>query len=66
MQDGYRTVIESLGVYLPPKEVTTKEILRACKQKIFLPLQRLTGIKSRRMAGDDEFAIDLAERAIIE
>jgi 3-oxoacyl-[acyl-carrier-protein] synthase III len=66
MQDGYRTVIESLGVYLPPKEVTTKEILRACKQKIFLPLQRLTGIKSRRMAGDEEFAIDLAQRAISE
>lgn len=60
------SVIESLGVYLPPKKVDSKEILRACHVKLMLPLQRLTGIKTRRMAGESEFSIDLARRAIQE
>jgi 3-oxoacyl-[acyl-carrier-protein] synthase III len=60
------TIIESLGVYLPGKAVSTKEILKGCKKKVYIPLERLTGIKSRRMAGDTEFAIDLAKKAIEE
>ena len=51
---------------LPPKKVSSKEILRACRVKMMLPLQRLTGIKTRRMAGESEFSIDLARRAIQE
>ncbi len=58
------TVIESMGVYLPPKEVSSKEILDGCTTKIWFPLQKMTGIKSRRMAGEDEFAIDLATKAV--
>jgi len=61
---GSRTLIESLGVYLPPREVTTDEVLRGCARKIRFPLERLTGIKSRRMAGDTEFALDLAKQAV--
>ncbi len=60
------TVIESFGVYLPDKTVDTREILKGCKKKIFIPLERLTGIKSRRMAGDTEFSIDLAIKAVEE
>ncbi len=58
------TIIESLGVYLPPKVVSTEDILRGCKHKILFPLERLTGIQSRRMAGETEFSIDLARKAI--
>jgi 3-oxoacyl-[acyl-carrier-protein] synthase III len=58
------TVIESLGVYLPPKEVSSKEILKGCNKRMWFPLEKMTGIKSRRMAGETEFAIDLAEKAI--
>ncbi len=58
------TVIESLGVYLPPKEVSSREIIRACKNTLMYPLARLTGIKRRRMAGEFEFAIDLARQAV--
>lgn len=58
-----RTVIESLGVYLPPKVVTTEEILRGCRQPLQFPLARMTGIVSRRMAGETEYSIDLAEQA---
>ena len=58
------TIIESLGVYLPPKVVSTEDVLRSCKHKILFPLERLTGIQSRRMAGETEFSIDLARKAI--
>jgi 3-oxoacyl-[acyl-carrier-protein] synthase III len=58
------TIIESLGVYLPPKVVSTEDVLRGCKHKILFPLERLTGIQSRRMAGETEFSIDLARKAI--
>src|SRR6266480_1782255 len=61
------TVIESLGVYLPPNAVTTREVMRGCRPLVsLLPLEALTGIRSRRMAGDLEFAIDLAKRAVAD
>ncbi len=58
------TIIESIGVYLPPKVVTTKEVLQNCNQPINFPLEQFTGIYSRRMAGETEFAIDLAKKAV--
>ena len=61
------TVIESLGVYLPPKAVTTREVLSGCRSVVsLLPFQALTGIQSRRMAGEGEFCIDLAKRAVTD
>jgi len=58
------SLIESMGVYLPPKIVSTAEVRRACKHPISLPLERLTGIRNRCMAGDDTFSIDLAKQAL--
>jgi len=63
MSTNYKTIIESIGTYLPAKEVTTEDILKGCVHKIHVPLERLTGIRSRRRAGESEFAIDLAEKA---
>ena len=63
-QDQLKTVIESLGIYLPPKEVSTEEVVQGCARRVRLPLQRLTGISSRRMAGEVEFSIDLAKKAV--
>ena len=61
------TVIESLGVYLPPKTVTTREVLRGCHGIArMLPLESITGIESRHVAGDTEFAIDLARQAVAD
>jgi amino acid adenylation domain-containing protein len=60
------TVIESIGVYLPPKIVTTEEILEGCVKPIRFPMARLTGIKTRRIAGETEFSIDLAKKAVAE
>jgi len=60
------TIIESLGVYLPPQSVSTGEILADCKNEIQFPLEKISGIKSRRMAGQSEFSIDLSRNAITE
>jgi 3-oxoacyl-[acyl-carrier-protein] synthase III len=58
-----KTLIESLGVYLPPRAVSTDEVLRGCAGAIRFPLEKFTGIRSRRVAGDGDFAVDLAEKA---
>ncbi len=57
-------LIESLGIYLPPRVVTTREVLAHCDTPIRFPLEQLTGIKTRRMAGESEFAFDLAKKAV--
>lgn len=58
-----QTKIESLGYYLPQTVVSTKEVMKGCVNPIRFPLERLTGIKTRRKAGFKEFAIDLATKA---
>ena len=60
------TIIESLGIYLPPQSVSTGEVLKGCKNEIQFPLENITGIKTRRMAGKSEFSIDLARKAIAD
>lgn len=55
--------IESIGVYLPEKSLSTQEVLSGCRKKIEFPLERLTGIRSRRVVSDTEFSLDLAEKA---
>jgi amino acid adenylation domain-containing protein len=58
------TVIESVGTYLPAEAVSTDAVLAGCTAEIGIPLERLTGIKSRRVAGRGEFSIDLARQAM--
>jgi amino acid adenylation domain-containing protein len=58
------TVIESLGVYLPPNEVTTEEVVRGCQNRVWFPLERMAGIHSRRMSGEGDYCVDLARKAI--
>jgi acetyl-CoA acetyltransferase len=60
------TLIESLGTYLPPKVVSSEEILAGCARPIRFPLAKLTGIKSRRMAGETEFSLDIAIQAVAD
>jgi len=59
-----QTRLESIGVYLPPRTVSTDEVMRDCQHAIGFPLEEMTGIASRRMAGETEFAQDLTRRAI--
>ena len=60
------TVIESIGTYLPFKEVSTADLLAGCVNDIGIPLEKLTGIKHRRVAADGEFSIDLARQAVAD
>ncbi|UXA07682.1 amino acid adenylation domain-containing protein [Mycobacterium sp. SMC-2] len=62
-QEKRNTVIESIGVYLPARTVSTKTVMAECANEIRLPLERLTGIKNRRVVGEDEFSIDIARKA---
>lgn len=56
--------MESIGVYLPPRSVSTEEVLKGCANKVYLPLERLTGIESRRVAGEGEWGYELAVNAV--
>ena len=58
------TSVESLGVYLPEREVTTRAVVKGCRRRVLVPLERMTGIRSRRMAGETEFSADLAKHAV--
>lgn len=62
--NSFQSIIESVGTYLPPKVVTTAEVLDGCATRVRVPLERLTGIRSRHFAEEKEFAIDLASKAI--
>jgi amino acid adenylation domain-containing protein len=59
-------LVESLGVYLPARSLSTAEIMRGCKAPLDFPLERFTGIRNRRSAGETEFSIDLATKAVTE
>ncbi|MEU8087113.1 3-oxoacyl-[acyl-carrier-protein] synthase III C-terminal domain-containing protein [Micromonospora sp. NPDC049101] len=60
---GAGSVIDSIGVALPDRVMTTREVLDGCRSRLALPLEQTTGIVSRRVAGDVEYALDLATRA---
>lgn len=66
MNSALNTIIESIGVYLPPREISTEEILNGCSNKIQFPLENITGIKTRRVVDENEFSIDLAKKAIAD
>lgn len=55
--------IESMGMYLPNKEVFSKEIVRDCTNEIRFPIERLTGIEKVYFV-DQEYTFGLAEKAI--
>jgi 3-oxoacyl-[acyl-carrier-protein] synthase III len=57
-------LIESLGSYLPERSVSTEEVVAGCAVPLRVPLEKLTGIRSRRVAAPDEFTIELARNAI--
>lgn len=73
-EQGVRnTVIESLGVYLPPGIASTRDILAGCDQISLLRrrasgarMEQLTGIKSRRVASDTEPASEMARKAVLD
>jgi 3-oxoacyl-[acyl-carrier-protein] synthase III len=59
-----KTFIESLGVYLPEKRLSTDQLIEECTIRPAFDLERLTGIKERRVVDDNEFSLDLAKKAV--
>ncbi|HOD16271.1 MAG TPA: 3-oxoacyl-[acyl-carrier-protein] synthase III C-terminal domain-containing protein [Spirochaetota bacterium] len=55
--------IESLGVYFPEKVLSTEELMSRCRKRPRWDLEKLTGVRERRVVGKDEFALDLAVKA---
>ncbi|MCJ7581058.1 MAG: hypothetical protein MUP98_11050 [Candidatus Aminicenantes bacterium] len=62
MENQKNIKIESLGIYLPETILTTSELLSQCKQPPSLDLEKITGIRERRIAVG-EYAVDLAVKA---
>ncbi|MBN1288656.1 MAG: 3-oxoacyl-ACP synthase [Actinobacteria bacterium] len=58
-----RTRIESIGLYLPEREVTTSELISGMKTKPAFNLERITGIKARRFRSEDESTFTMAINA---
>ena len=64
MHNSQNIIIESIGIYLPSNAVSTDEVLQGCTNKIRFPLEKITGIKTRRIAAEDEFSFHLAKKAV--
>jgi 3-oxoacyl-[acyl-carrier-protein] synthase III len=62
MSNVQKIRIESLGVYLPEQVLTMEELLASCRRRPPWDLERITGIRERRVAVG-EFAVDLAVQA---
>ena len=60
------TIVSSIGAYVPPKVVHSDDVVRGCARELKFPLEKMTGIRNRRMAREGEYAIDLAANAINE
>jgi len=66
------SIIESIGIHLPPKIASTHEVLAGCeniswfRRKHLGRVERLTGIRHRRLAEEDEASIELAKKAIVK
>ena len=54
--------IESLGVYLPEKILSMEDLLASCRRRPRWDLERITGIRERRVAVG-EYAVDLGIHA---
>jgi 3-oxoacyl-[acyl-carrier-protein] synthase-3 len=58
----YSSRFESLGLALPAKTITSKELLETARHRPHIDLERLTGIEERRVCveGEDSFTLALA------
>jgi 3-oxoacyl-[acyl-carrier-protein] synthase-3 len=62
MSETQKIRIESLGAYLPEQVLTMEDLLVSCRRRPPWDLERITGIRERRVAVG-EYAVDLAVQA---
>ncbi len=58
-----KTKIESLGIYLPEKVITTSELLEKCNKPPRWDLEKVTGISERRIS-EHETSLDISVGAV--
>lgn len=54
---------ESIGMKLPERRVTTRELMAGTRHRTRIDLERLTGIREHRVCGPDETSLSLATDA---
>ena len=57
---AHRARFESIGGCLPERRVTTDELMASTKHNTHIDLERLTGVRERRMAAEGEDSLTLA------
>jgi 3-oxoacyl-[acyl-carrier-protein] synthase-3 len=57
---GFAARVESVGAYLPERRLSTDELMARCRPTVHVDLQRLTGIRERRICSDGEDTVALA------
>jgi 3-oxoacyl-[acyl-carrier-protein] synthase-3 len=60
MEEEILTRFESVGISLPKKRLSTKELMDSCSHLIKLDLEKHTGIQERRICSDEEDSYSLA------
>ncbi len=60
VEDPYRASIESIGVKLPERRVTSQELMASTRHHTNIDLERLTGIREHRVCSAGEDSLSLA------
>ncbi|NKX88328.1 3-oxoacyl-ACP synthase III family protein [Nocardia coubleae] len=55
-----RSTIEAIGAYLPSRELTTTELMSRLAVEAPLDLEKVSGVRARRVRGDDEDSFTIA------
>lgn len=63
VENPYRARFESLGLKLPERRLSTRELLDSTAHRTRIDLERLTGIRERRVCADGEDSFTLAVAA---
>ncbi len=58
--------IASVGVDLPKRRVTTAELVASCRHPLDADMERLTGIRERRVCADGEDSFTMATAAAVD
>ena len=56
----------SVGVDLPKRRVTTSELVASCRHPLDADMERLTGIRERRVCADGEDSYSMATAAAVD
>ena len=56
----YKSKLESVGIKLPEKRVSTKDLMSQMKHRVNIDLEKITGIRERRVCSENESSFTLA------